>query len=139
MNWLSLLTQIISLAPAVTQVIQIEVGDSQSGASKAQMATDALLGSAGVADAVFTKPSDQMAITLLTAATQTAINAAVATGKANGTWAKIAAATAGSLPAAAETAAGVSVIENAATINQPAPVPEVVQGGPSPALSAVKH
>jgi len=84
MNWLS---TILGLLPGIIHGIQAVVGDKASGATKAQMATDALAVATGTAGTVLTGSN----ATYAAAAgqiTQLAINQTVAIAKATGTYQK---------------------------------------------------
>lgn len=84
MNWLSI---ILGLLPGIVHGIQSVVGDKASGATKAQMATDALAVATGTAGAVLTG-NDATYAAAAGQITQLAINQTVAIAKATGTYQK---------------------------------------------------
>lgn len=84
MNWLSL---ILGLLPGIVHGVQAVVGDKASGATKAQMAKDALGVATQTASQVLTGGNAAYA-SAASAITGLAIDQTVAIAKANGTYQK---------------------------------------------------
>lgn len=84
MNWLS---TILGLLPGIVHGIETVVGDKASGATKAQMAQDALAVATGTATTVLTGNNETYA-TAAGQIAQLAINQTVSIAQANGTLQK---------------------------------------------------
>jgi len=84
MNWLSL---VLGLLPGIVHGIQAVVGDKASGATKAQMAKDALAVATGTAGQVLTGNNAQLGQAASVIA-GLAIDQTVAIAKATGTYQK---------------------------------------------------
>lgn len=122
MNWLS---TILGLLPGIVHGIETVVGDKASGATKAQMAQDALAVATGTATTVLTGNN----ATYATAAgqiAQLAINQTVSIAQANGTLQKataIATAAQQDVGVAAAVDALVKSVQTPVLVPAPAPTP----------------
>ena len=124
--WLEVIAMILALAPKITQTIQLEQQDAASGATKKQMATDALSGAISAATGVL--PNNPATAALLALANQTisiAIDQAVAIGQAKGGWGKVAAVvnTVDAVAQEASTLIGANTTAVAAKLAAPTVVP----------------
>jgi hypothetical protein len=84
MNWLSL---ILALVPGIIHGVQVVVGDKASGATKKQMAKDALAAATGTAANMLTGDNATMA-DAASQITGLVIDQAVSDAKAKGTYQK---------------------------------------------------
>jgi hypothetical protein len=119
MGWLSVLTSIFKYVPYVVHGIQTLHGDSQSGASKKQMAVD-ILGEATGAAVANLSPQNAELAKIASAIASVAIDQSVAIAKAQGTYQKA--------TAIANAAATAGQILNTIAPSQTGPAPTTVGG-----------
>ena len=117
MNWLS---RILGLLPHIVLGIQTVVGDKASGATKAQMAKDALQVATGGASAVLTGNNATYA-DAASKITQLAIDQTVAITKATGAYQKATAVAAAAHQDADVAAAVTQLVQSVETPATPAP------------------
>ena len=77
MNWLAILLRALSLIAPVVKTVQVVAADDASGATKKQMAQDAITGATGIAG-TFLNPADQQAATVISGIVSTEIDNTVA-------------------------------------------------------------
>lgn len=90
-SFLNAITLIFKLAVPVTTVIESDVTAARSGADKSALAQATLMQATGIADAVLS-PGNAALADAFSAITSTAINQAVTVNNADGTFAKVMAA-----------------------------------------------
>lgn len=129
MNFGQALGYILALVPTIVRGIQVTVGDSQNGLTKAQMAQDALTVAVNGASSVLTG-SNAVYASVAGEVAQVAIDQTVAIAKANGSydaWTQISKAATQDLAIGTAVAGVVKAVQGSAA----------VQGQPAPTTSAV--
>ena len=127
-NWAAVFQQAISLIEPVVKTVEIVSEDNATGASKQQMAEDAIAGATGIA-ATFLTPADQQKASAISQIVSEAIPATVTQLNASGTMPVKILATIGNLAGDAIEAAAIATQPSAPT---PAPAPVEVTQSPAP-------